>query len=164
MPDFPNSIQDRQERLDRSQELYDDNAARDDRYGVRLSDAQEAAERASRELYWRRRKVRAALLFWSDDELDAIYAASALAGVDPAPFIRAAVKQGLAGAESEICPSCDGWGRISYNPNLNPNAFPAMVSAKCTRCGGTGNGEETKPQENDGASRPDSTTRASDTQ
>lgn len=42
------------------------------------------------------------------------------------------------GVESEICSSCDGYGSISYNPNLHPNAFPATSSAKCTHCGGTG--------------------------
>jgi len=36
------------------------------------------------------------------------------------------------------CENCGGSGVISYNPNLNPNAFPATASAKCTRCGGTG--------------------------
>jgi hypothetical protein len=36
------------------------------------------------------------------------------------------------------CENCGGSGYISYNPNLNPNAFPATASAKCTRCGGTG--------------------------
>ena len=53
-----------------------------------------------------------------------------------------------AGVESEVCSSCDGYGSISYNPNLNPNAFPATASAKCTHCGGTGRVEQAKPQPN----------------
>jgi hypothetical protein len=51
-------------------------------------------------------------------------------------------------AESEVCSFCDGLGSITYNPNLNPNAFPATASTKCTHCGGTGSVEETKPQGN----------------
>ena len=43
-----------------------------------------------------------------------------------------------AGVESEVCSSCEGYGSISYNPNLNPNAFHATAAAKCTHCGGTG--------------------------
>lgn len=38
----------------------------------------------------------------------------------------------------EPCGQCGGTGRISYNPNLNPNAFPAVTTAKCGKCGGTG--------------------------
>ena len=53
-----------------------------------------------------------------------------------------------AGVESEACSSCEGNGSISYNPNLNPNAFPATASAKCTHCGGTGSVEKAKPQPN----------------
>jgi|APGre2960657373_1045057.scaffolds.fasta_scaffold124006_2 DnaJ-class molecular chaperone len=52
--------------------------------------------------------------------------------------------------ESEVCSSCEGYGSISYNPNLNPNAFPATASAKCTHCGGTGRVEQAKPQPNAG--------------
>jgi hypothetical protein len=36
------------------------------------------------------------------------------------------------------CRVCGGTGTISYNPNLNPNAFPASASAKCSCCDGTG--------------------------
>jgi DnaJ-class molecular chaperone len=51
-----------------------------------------------------------------------------------------------AGIESEVCEYCEGYGSISYNPNLNPNAFPATATAKCTHCGGTGSVEKAKPQ------------------
>lgn len=50
--------------------------------------------------------------------------------------------------ESEICSSCDGYGSITYNPNLNPNAFLATASTKCTHCGGTGRIELRRPQHN----------------
>ena len=50
---------------------------------------------------------------------------------------------------SEACSSCEGYGSISYNPNLNPNAFPATASAKCTHCGGTGSVDKAKPQPNE---------------
>ena len=40
------------------------------------------------------------------------------------------------------CHNCHGTGTITYNPNLNPNAFPGTASAKCTRCNGTGIEEE----------------------
>ena len=53
-----------------------------------------------------------------------------------------------AGVESEVCSSCEGYGSITYNPNLNPNAFPATASAKCTHCGGTGRIELRQPQHN----------------
>lgn len=53
-----------------------------------------------------------------------------------------------AGVESEVCSSCDGYGSISYNPNLNPNSFPALTSAKCTHCGGTGRVECRQPKHN----------------
>ena len=53
-----------------------------------------------------------------------------------------------AGVESEVCSSCDGYGSITYNPNLNPNAFPATALAKCTHCGGTGRIELRQPQHN----------------
>jgi hypothetical protein len=33
---------------------------------------------------------------------------------------------------------CDGLGAISFNPNLNPNAFPASTSAPCRHCEGKG--------------------------
>jgi len=36
------------------------------------------------------------------------------------------------------CEHCDGLGSISFNPNLNPNAFPASTTAKCQHCDGTG--------------------------
>jgi len=52
-------------------------------------------------------------------------------------------------AESEVCSFCNGLGSITYNPNLNPNAFPATASAKCTHCGGTGSVEKAKPQPNE---------------
>jgi len=38
----------------------------------------------------------------------------------------------------ELCVHCEGVGGISYNPNLNPSAFPAMATAKCNHCNGTG--------------------------
>ena len=53
-----------------------------------------------------------------------------------------------AGTESEICSSCEGYGSILYNPNLNPNAFLASASAKCTHCGGTGRIVLRQPQHN----------------
>jgi DnaJ-class molecular chaperone len=62
------------------------------------------------------------------------------------PF--AALAGSAAEVESEVCSSCEGYGSISYNPNLNPNAFPATTSAKCTHCGGTGRVEQAKPQPN----------------
>jgi len=62
------------------------------------------------------------------------------------PF--AALAGSAAEVESEVCSSCEGYGSISYNPNLNPNAFPATASAKCTHCGGTGSVEKAKPQPN----------------
>jgi hypothetical protein len=40
--------------------------------------------------------------------------------------------------KKEECPSCNGSGSVTYNPNLNPNAFPAATAAKCGRCGGLG--------------------------
>ena len=58
-----------------------------------------------------------------------------------------------AGVESAVCEYCEGVGSISYNPNLNPNAFPATATAKCTHCGGTGSVEKTKPQPNDRTER-----------
>jgi hypothetical protein len=54
-----------------------------------------------------------------------------------------------AGVESEACSFCAGFGRIYYNPNLNPNSFPDISSAKCTHCGGTGSVEKSNPQPND---------------
>ena len=36
----------------------------------------------------------------------------------------------------EVCECCKGVGSISYNPNLNPAAFPATTTAKCPHCGG----------------------------
>ena len=36
------------------------------------------------------------------------------------------------------CPFCEGVGSISYNPNLNPNAFAGTASARCGHCEGTG--------------------------
>jgi len=57
-----------------------------------------------------------------------------------------------AGVESEVCSSCEGYGSIAYNPNLNPNAFPATATAKCTHCGGTGSVEKAKPQPNEPSS------------
>ena len=42
------------------------------------------------------------------------------------------------------CQNCNGTGTITYNPNLNPNLFPGIASAKCTRCNGSGC-EEGKP-------------------
>lgn len=59
-----------------------------------------------------------------------------------------------AGVESEVCECCGGTGSISYNPNLNPNAFPATVSAVCMHCNGTGSVEQAKPQPNDPDQRP----------
>lgn len=56
-----------------------------------------------------------------------------------------------AGVESEACEYCEGVGSISYNPNLNPNAFPATATAKCRHCDGTGSVEKAKPQPNDGS-------------
>lgn len=53
-----------------------------------------------------------------------------------------------AGVESEVCECCEGVGSISYNPNLNPNAFPASASAVCMHCNGTGSVEQAKPQPN----------------
>lgn len=66
----------------------------------------------------------------------------AITAFSPAPGSAAEV-------EAEVCSSCEGYGSISYNPNLNPNAFPATATAKCTHCGGTGSVEKTKPQPND---------------
>jgi DnaJ-class molecular chaperone len=40
--------------------------------------------------------------------------------------------------ELEICGQCSGAGVISYNPNLNPNSFPATATAKCNHCDGDG--------------------------
>jgi hypothetical protein len=45
---------------------------------------------------------------------------------------------GVTPSEVTQCEICGGTGMISYNPNLNPNAFPAVTTAKCTRCDGTG--------------------------
>lgn len=53
-----------------------------------------------------------------------------------------------AGVESEVCECCDGTGSISYNPNLNPDAFPATTSAVCMHCNGTGSVEQAKPLPN----------------
>jgi hypothetical protein len=50
--------------------------------------------------------------------------------------VSASDKNSLPVIESGVCASCGGSGVISYNPNLNPNAFPATASAKCTRCCG----------------------------
>ena len=36
------------------------------------------------------------------------------------------------------CEICEGSGVVSFNPNLNPNNHPAMATAKCARCDGTG--------------------------
>jgi len=55
--------------------------------------------------------------------------------------------------ESEVCECCDGAGSISYNPNLNPNAFPATTSAVCMHCNGTGIVEQAKPQPNEKGQR-----------
>lgn len=66
----------------------------------------------------------------------------------PSPAMPAEARGEAADVESEICSYCDGYGSISYNPNLNPNAFHATTTAKCTHCGGTGSVERAKPQSN----------------
>lgn len=65
----------------------------------------------------------------------------------------AAADGSAAEVESGVCSSCEGYGSITYNPNLNPNAFPAMASAKCTYCSGTGRVEKAKPQPNEKGKR-----------
>jgi DnaJ-class molecular chaperone len=70
---------------------------------------------------------------------------------DKSPTASGATHGSAAEVESEVCSSCEGYGSITYNPNLNPNAFPAITSAKCTHCGGTGRVEQAKPQPNDQA-------------
>lgn len=39
-----------------------------------------------------------------------------------------------ASQEKVRCEFCDGTGVVSYNPNLNPNIFPAVATAKCSHC------------------------------
>ena len=68
---------------------------------------------------------------------------------ESAPASLAPAPGSAAGLESEACEYCEGVGSISYNPNLNPNAFPAMATARCRHCDGTGSVEKAKPQPND---------------
>ncbi len=64
------------------------------------------------------------------------------------PKPRAVAPGGSAeGVESEACEYCEGVGSISYNPNLNPNAFLATATARCKHCDGTGM-KKAKPQPN----------------
>jgi hypothetical protein len=47
------------------------------------------------------------------------------------------------------CENCNGRGVISFNPNLNPNAFPGVEVRRCTRCNGTGESPDTDRHEKD---------------
>lgn len=63
-------------------------------------------------------------------------------------------------ASCSACRVCGGTGAVSYNPNLNPNAFSGSTSAKCSHCEGTGIMSEedayTYDDENNYANREDS--------
>ena len=57
---------------------------------------------------------------------------------EQAAKVLAEIDEQLASEELESCGQCEGASCISYNPNLNPNAFPATATAKCNHCNGTG--------------------------
>jgi hypothetical protein len=47
------------------------------------------------------------------------------------------------------CENCNGFGVISFDPNLNPNKFPGEELRGCPRCHGTGESPDTDPHEKD---------------